>query len=172
MIPETPLQSYYKGKKTHRSWNNLPPEIIRCVTAQRTTTHAEHVHRSIATFLLLDVQLSNYCPLSWDPTELWHPRVVYTTLRDVHDIERLMQVSPLWAAARTPPFFYHSVISSAIQSKRISSGQKHALLSTHTTSSPTVLPCARLLQLQAQERVVAQCIHITSVSHHIATSDN
>ena len=42
MTPETPLQSYYKGKKTHRSWNNLPPEIIRCVTTEQTAMLAEN----------------------------------------------------------------------------------------------------------------------------------
>lgn len=81
---------YYKGKHTNRSWQHLPPELVR----------------SIATHYLLDHQSSNYTPLTWDAKELWHLRIVYTTLRDALDLERLMQVTPAWAAALETHLFW------------------------------------------------------------------
>ncbi|KAG6335500.1 hypothetical protein ID866_3589 [Astraeus odoratus] len=85
-----PADRVYKGKYTNRSWQQLPPELVR----------------TIATYHLLNVQLSNYCPLTWDAKELWHSRLVYTTLRDALDLERLMHVTPAWAAALETHLFW------------------------------------------------------------------
>ncbi|EGO00618.1 hypothetical protein SERLA73DRAFT_178470 [Serpula lacrymans var. lacrymans S7.3] len=74
----------YKGKYTNRSWQQLPPDIIRI----------------IATHYLVDFTASTYIPHTWLTKEMWHNRVVYTVLRDANDLERLMRVSPAWKAAR------------------------------------------------------------------------
>ncbi|KAG6382190.1 hypothetical protein JVT61DRAFT_840 [Boletus reticuloceps] len=86
-----PRDHVYKGKYTHRSWQQLPPELVR----------------TIATHHLLDLQPTSYCPLTWDAKELWHPRIVYTTLRDAIALEKLMQVTPAWAAALETHLFWN-----------------------------------------------------------------
>ncbi|KAF8131819.1 hypothetical protein EV363DRAFT_1164636 [Boletus edulis] len=86
-----PRDHVYKGKYTHRSWQQLPPELVR----------------TIATHHLLDLQPTSYCPLTWDAKELWHPRIVYTTLRDAIALEKLMQVTPAWSAALETHLFWN-----------------------------------------------------------------
>ncbi|KAH7908275.1 hypothetical protein BJ138DRAFT_1013156, partial [Hygrophoropsis aurantiaca] len=73
----------YKGKFTNRSWQQLPPELVRLV----------------ATHYLLDASSTNYCPNTWDAKELWHPRMVFTALRDANDLEKLMRITPTWFIA-------------------------------------------------------------------------
>ncbi|KAH0828918.1 hypothetical protein J3R83DRAFT_2339 [Lanmaoa asiatica] len=87
----SPRDHIYKGKYTHRSWQQLPSELVR----------------TIATHFLLDIQSTTYCPLTWDAKELWHPRIVYTTFRDAISLEKLMQVTPAWAAALETHLFWN-----------------------------------------------------------------
>ncbi|TFK60513.1 hypothetical protein BDN72DRAFT_850469 [Pluteus cervinus] len=88
------MSSHYKGKVT-RSWPQLPPELIR----------------HIATFYLSDASIHNYCPQTWDVRELWHPRMVYTALRDAQDIERLMAICPQWSIALEHHFFWQQAVA-------------------------------------------------------------
>ncbi|KIJ63498.1 hypothetical protein HYDPIDRAFT_29304 [Hydnomerulius pinastri MD-312] len=88
---ESARDHIYKGKYTNRSWQQLPPELVR----------------TIATHYLLDLQVSNYCPVTWDAKELWGPRIAYTTFRDANDLEKLMQVTPSWAAALETHLFWN-----------------------------------------------------------------
>ncbi|KAH7929543.1 hypothetical protein BV22DRAFT_120804 [Leucogyrophana mollusca] len=80
----------YKGKITNRSWQQLPPELVRL----------------IATHYLYDVTSSNYCPNTWDAKELWHPRMVYTALRDANELEKLMRTTPTWFTALETHLFW------------------------------------------------------------------
>ncbi|EGO26174.1 hypothetical protein SERLADRAFT_355167 [Serpula lacrymans var. lacrymans S7.9] len=85
----------YKGKYTNRSWQQLPPDIIRI----------------IATHYLVDFTASTYIPHTWLTKEMWHNRVVYTVLRDANDLERLMRVSPAWKAALETHLFWYQACS-------------------------------------------------------------
>ncbi|KAI6145389.1 hypothetical protein BKA82DRAFT_21257 [Pisolithus tinctorius] len=116
---------YYKGKHTNRSWQHLPPELVR----------------SIATHLLIDLQSSHYTPLTWDAKELWHPRIVYTTLRDALDLERIMQVTPAWAAALETHFFW---------SKACTVIDPHSVLAQFTILRPKPPPPGSPLPLHHQ----------------------
>src|ERR1700729_1222518 len=93
----------YKGKITHRSWAQLPPEIIRFVQCGICTPHLAVLtscnrifNRLVITHYILDVCSVSYVPHSWDTRDMWHPRMVYTVLRDANDIEKLMCICPTW----------------------------------------------------------------------------
>jgi hypothetical protein len=95
----------YKGKVTHRSWPQLPEELVRSVidiSATRAQELIEHLpNRHIATFYLWDQSVTNYCPQVWEARENWHHRMVYTALRDALELERhLMSICPQWYIAR------------------------------------------------------------------------
>ncbi|EMD32918.1 hypothetical protein CERSUDRAFT_118352 [Gelatoporia subvermispora B] len=79
----------FKGKDT-RSWQQLPPEIIRLIT----------------TYCILDASMSNFCPAGWEYREAWPSRLVYTTVRDAQEVERLMYICPAWAAALEDHLFW------------------------------------------------------------------
>ncbi|KAG6847202.1 hypothetical protein H0H93_009561, partial [Arthromyces matolae] len=86
----------YKGKVTHRSWPQLPPELVR----------------TIATYYLLDVSRTSYCPQTWDSREAWHHRMVYTALRDASDLERhMMSICPQWHLALQNHLFWNQAIA-------------------------------------------------------------
>ncbi|KAF8883286.1 hypothetical protein BD779DRAFT_1674621 [Infundibulicybe gibba] len=85
----------YKGKVTHRSWPQLPEELVR----------------HIATFFLWDLSATSYCPQVWDLRENWHPRMVYTVLRDASDLERFMSISPQWSHAVENHLFWQQAIA-------------------------------------------------------------
>ncbi|KAF8058612.1 ABC domain-containing protein [Lyophyllum atratum] len=86
----------YKGKVTHRSWPQLPEELLR----------------HIATFYLWDISAKNYCPNTWDTRENWHHRMVYTTLRDANDVEKhMMSICPQWHAALSTHLFWQQAIA-------------------------------------------------------------
>ncbi|EIN06641.1 hypothetical protein PUNSTDRAFT_127338 [Punctularia strigosozonata HHB-11173 SS5] len=87
----TNAQRAYKGKAT-RSWQQLPPELIRLV----------------ATHYLLEVSAHNHCPHAWEPRELWPYRMVYACLRDANELERLMQICPPWASALSTHLFWQT----------------------------------------------------------------
>ncbi|KAI0785881.1 hypothetical protein C8Q75DRAFT_315072 [Abortiporus biennis] len=78
----TTAKGSYKGKYT-RSWQQLPPEIIRL----------------IATYYLLDAAATNYCPIVWETRDAWPGRLVYVIMRDGAELERLMCICPSWHTA-------------------------------------------------------------------------
>ncbi|KAH9067691.1 hypothetical protein EDB87DRAFT_20929 [Lactarius vividus] len=77
--------SLNKGKSSTglRPWSQLPPEIVRL----------------IATHYILDVSTSSHCPATWDLSENWPQRIVYTVFRDAFALEKLMTVCPSWGSA-------------------------------------------------------------------------
>ncbi|KAH9925884.1 uncharacterized protein BXZ73DRAFT_78864 [Epithele typhae] len=82
VVPTTPLSvmtAPYKGKHA-RSWQNLPPEIVRL----------------IATFYLLDVSSTSYCPTTWESRDAWPQRFAFTTLGEALEVERVMSLFPAW----------------------------------------------------------------------------
>ncbi|KAK0447042.1 uncharacterized protein EV420DRAFT_1276306 [Desarmillaria tabescens] len=78
----------YKGKITHRSWAQLPEELVR----------------QIATFYILDMSSNRTYPTMWDFRELWHARMAYTAIRDGMELERIMAVCPQWLKSREYEF--------------------------------------------------------------------
>ena len=56
--------------------------------------------RLIATFYLLDISTTVYGPKTWETREMWPQRFAFTTFRDAHEIERLMDVFPAWKPHR------------------------------------------------------------------------
>ncbi|TFY58343.1 hypothetical protein EVG20_g8185 [Dentipellis fragilis] len=91
----TTAPSTYKGKITNRSWQQLPPEIVRL----------------IATHYLLDVSRASYCPITWETRELWPSRMVYTALRDALEVQKLMQLCPSWHIALETHLFWKQACS-------------------------------------------------------------
>ncbi|KAF8959909.1 hypothetical protein BDZ97DRAFT_1598706, partial [Flammula alnicola] len=74
----------YKGKLTHRSWPQLPEEIIRL----------------IGSHYLYDLAATSYCPQTWEARKHWYSRMAYTCIRDSLDLEKcLMSVCPEWRKA-------------------------------------------------------------------------
>ncbi|KAG6829015.1 hypothetical protein H0H92_005922 [Tricholoma furcatifolium] len=72
----------YKGKVTHRSWPQLPEELLR------------------------------YCPQTWDTREAWHHRMVYAALRDANDLERhMMSICPQWHLALQHHLFWNQAVA-------------------------------------------------------------
>ncbi|KAH9051024.1 hypothetical protein EDB83DRAFT_2399743 [Lactarius deliciosus] len=74
-----------KGKSSTalRPWSQLPPEIVRL----------------IATHYILDVSTSSHCPATWEHSDNWPHRIVYTVFRDAFALEKLMTVCPSWGSA-------------------------------------------------------------------------
>ncbi|KAH9032584.1 hypothetical protein EDB85DRAFT_1203388 [Lactarius pseudohatsudake] len=74
-----------KGKSSTglRPWSQLPPEIVRL----------------IATHYILDVSTSSHCPATWELSDSWPHRIVYTVFRDAFALEKLMTVCPSWGSA-------------------------------------------------------------------------
>ncbi|KAK2464403.1 hypothetical protein APHAL10511_003551 [Amanita phalloides] len=92
-LPTPPV--VYKGKFT-RSWPQLPDELVR----------------HIATFYLLDASVSSYCPQVWDTRELWHHRMLYTSVRDGLLLEKnLMSICVQWSKALETHIFWHHAIA-------------------------------------------------------------
>lgn len=86
----------YKGKVTHRSWPQLPEELVR----------------HIATFYLWDLSVSSYCPQVFEARENWHHRMVYTALRDAIELERhVMSICPQWQIALEKHLFWQHAIT-------------------------------------------------------------
>ncbi|KAF8805184.1 hypothetical protein BYT27DRAFT_6669816 [Phlegmacium glaucopus] len=74
----------FKGKSAHRSWPQLPEELVRLITNH----------------YLWDLAATNYCPSTWDARKLWHPRMVYICIRDSIELEKnIMSVCPEWRRA-------------------------------------------------------------------------
>ncbi|PPQ80854.1 hypothetical protein CVT26_015181 [Gymnopilus dilepis] len=73
----------YKGKVTHRSWQQLPEEIVRLIT----------------TYFLYDYSTTAYCPQTWENRRQWYSRMVFTAIRDTIELERIMGVCPEWKRA-------------------------------------------------------------------------
>lgn len=83
--------SGYKGKATHRSWPQLPGDLVR----------------HIATFYLLDLSASGYCPKTWEARDHWYQRMVFTTLRDANELEKqMMEICPQWRQALEHHLFW------------------------------------------------------------------
>jgi hypothetical protein len=57
-------------------------------------TSQSSLNGRVTTHYILDVCTANYVPNSWDARDMWHPRPVYTILRDTIDIEKLMCICP------------------------------------------------------------------------------
>ncbi|KAG5644311.1 hypothetical protein DXG03_008729 [Asterophora parasitica] len=86
----------YKGKVTHRSWQQLPEELVR----------------HIATFFLWEMSGRGYVPHTWDTRESWHHRMLYTVLRDAHGLEhQFMSICPQWHLAVQQHLFWQQAIS-------------------------------------------------------------
>ncbi|OJA15099.1 hypothetical protein AZE42_05578 [Rhizopogon vesiculosus] len=81
----------YKGKHTNRSWQQLPPELIR----------------HIATLYIKDVATHLYCPVTWDVREVWPSRMVYVALCQAIELEKLMNVTPSWFTALKSHLFWN-----------------------------------------------------------------
>ena len=77
-----PTQS--KGKVVVKSWQQLPPEIIRL----------------IVTYTLLEVSATALIPRTWDRRALWQPRMSYTVIRDAKLLEGYMSICSSWGKAR------------------------------------------------------------------------
>jgi hypothetical protein len=146
-----------KGKSSTgvKPWSQLPPEIIRflpspfLISPPDSSNHT--LPRLIATYYILDVSNSTYCPSTWDLREHWQHRVVYTTFRDAFALEKLMTMCPSWGSAREPPSrpsaCYHPDL--CLQSNGIAFGPARVVQSTPSTHSPSTpspsRPTTRLL---------------------------
>lgn len=85
----------YKGKHTNRSWQQLPPELIR----------------HIASLYLKDVATHLYCPVTWEVREVWPSRMVYAALCQAIELEKLMNVTPSWFTALKSHLFWNHACS-------------------------------------------------------------
>ncbi|EAU91831.2 hypothetical protein CC1G_04598 [Coprinopsis cinerea okayama7 len=86
----------YKGKVTHRSWAQLPEEIVRY----------------IATYYLLSLASTSYNPQTWETRDHWQQRMVYTVLRDGGALERnLMSVCMGWHKALQNHLFWQQAVA-------------------------------------------------------------
>ncbi|KAF6746755.1 hypothetical protein DFP72DRAFT_822776, partial [Ephemerocybe angulata] len=85
----------YKGKATHRSWPQLPEELIKL----------------IGSFYLRDIVSTAYCPETWESYDSLHQRMIYATLRDGLSLERnVMTVCGSWhRALQNHPIWQRSV---------------------------------------------------------------
>ncbi|KAI0919431.1 hypothetical protein AcV7_006167 [Taiwanofungus camphoratus] len=84
----------YKGKQS-RSWQQLPPEVIRL----------------IATHYLYELSATNYYPGTWEQRYMYQNRNMYAVLRDAVDLERLY-ICPLWhSALETHNFWQHAIFT-------------------------------------------------------------
>ncbi|KAF8993004.1 hypothetical protein BDQ17DRAFT_1368840 [Cyathus striatus] len=90
----SPSHTMYKGKVT-RSWPQLPAELVR----------------HIATFYLHDLALTSYTPHTWDAPELWYPRMIYASIRDAQEFEKVMKICPQWKKALETHLFWHQAIN-------------------------------------------------------------
>ncbi|KXN86034.1 hypothetical protein AN958_10591 [Leucoagaricus sp. SymC.cos] len=85
-----------KGKGTHRSWPQLPEELVRHIT----------------TYYLWNRAAAADVPLTWDARELWHNRILYSNIRDAFDLERtLMSVCPQWGRAIESHLFWQQAVT-------------------------------------------------------------
>ena len=58
------------------------------------------ISRLITNHYLWDLAATSYCPSTWDARKLWHPRMVYTCIRDSIELEKsIMSVCPEWRRA-------------------------------------------------------------------------
>ena len=136
------------------------------------TSHS-NVNRLVTTHYILDVCSANYVPRSWDARDMWHPRLVYTIIRDAIDIEKLMCICPAWGTARKqlPPhrrYLISYIAPIYMQSKHIYFGNKHVRLLTqleslHTWASNTHRPLPGLLR---QSSLVLPHTAIFAMSRH------
>ena len=61
--------------------------------------------RLITNHYLWDLAATSYCPSTWDTRKLWHPRMVYTCIRDSIELEKsIMSICPEWRRASEYPF--------------------------------------------------------------------
>jgi hypothetical protein len=61
-------------------------------------------YRYVATFYLSNLAKSSHVPQIWDQPNQWHSRMVFTSLRDAIELERLMRVCPQWQRASTSAY--------------------------------------------------------------------
>ena len=142
--PNSPLPSN-KGKSSTgvKPWSQLPPEIIRFVQSPSSLLlcSSNYTSRVIATYYILDVSNSAYCPSTWDLRERWPHRIVYTIFRDAFALEKLMTMCPSWGSAREPQSrisaCYHP--DHCLQSNGIAFGPMLAVRSTPWTPSHSIL---------------------------------
>ena len=73
-----------KGKVVVKSWQLLPPEIVR----------------HIVTFALLDISATAFIPRVWERQDHWLPRMSYTVIRDAKLLEKYMSICSSWGRAR------------------------------------------------------------------------
>jgi hypothetical protein len=99
MLDTAPI---YKGKITHRSWGAIAPRNYQVCRIGIGTPHLavltsqSNLNRLVTTHYILDVCATTYLPHSCN---MWHPRLIYTILRDAIDIEELMCICPAWGTA-------------------------------------------------------------------------
>ncbi|KAJ4471443.1 hypothetical protein J3R30DRAFT_3685774 [Lentinula aciculospora] len=69
--------------------------------------------KTIATYFIWDISVTNYCPDQWQARHFWQNRMVYTALRDAQEVERFMRICPQWGAAavsvETHMFWMHVI---------------------------------------------------------------
>ena len=116
--------------------------------------------RVIATYYILDVSNSAYCPSTWDLRERWPHRIVYTIFRDAFALEKLMTMCPSWGSAREPQSrisaCYHP--DHCLQSNGIVFGPTLAVRSTPWTPSHSILsPSTMTIHLRhsASHRIIS-----------------
>ncbi|KDR69868.1 hypothetical protein GALMADRAFT_214931 [Galerina marginata CBS 339.88] len=86
----------YKGKLAHRSWPQLPEEIVRLIT----------------THYLWDLSARSYCPQTWENRKQWYSRMVYSCIRDALDLEKyIMAICPEWRKAVETHLFWNQAIN-------------------------------------------------------------
>lgn len=101
--------SPYKGKVAHRSWQHLPPELVRLIV-----THA-----------LLDISANAFIPQTWDQRDQWLPRMVFNVLRDTDTMEHFMLVCPPWSIARE----YFAFVDERVVAGEVAGSKRNVTLS-------------------------------------------
>ncbi|KAF9479108.1 hypothetical protein BDN70DRAFT_895231 [Pholiota conissans] len=131
--PVAAQQLQYKGKYTHRSWPDLPEEIIR----------------HIATFYIYDLAVNNYCPQSWEARKHWYSRMAYASIRDTIELEKyLMSVCPQWKKAilhiidPNDQLLHHSVIQPIPQLNASSNNLQAPLVLTAYQHLKNIFKCS------------------------------
>ncbi|KAF8829636.1 hypothetical protein F5879DRAFT_877000 [Lentinula edodes] len=113
--------SAYKGKLTNRSWALLPEELVR----------------TIATYFIWDISVTNYCPDQWQARHFWQNQMVYTALRDAQEVERFMRICPQWGAAMETHLFWMHVITLIDPHDTLGA---HVWVRNNNSSAPPVKP--------------------------------
>ncbi|KAJ3724783.1 hypothetical protein C8R42DRAFT_547427, partial [Lentinula raphanica] len=67
--------------------------------------------RTIGTYFIWYISMTNYCPDQWQARHFWHNRMICTALRDAQEVERFMRICPQWGVAMETHMYWMHVVA-------------------------------------------------------------